>query len=278
MNPPSHLRNKAACEGTPEQNAAANAAKVLITTSADPDTQRNVAVTALPDVLRGKKRSEFRDVERYLQGIVDRIDRANDLDDFSWDVYLLSDRSANASTLGGGVICVNEGILLHTRNEADIAIILAHEMAHSTEGDAVNRQRNDAILAAGVVAMRQEVRRQGKSGNQWIDLAINLGTAAVVGASSQGREARADRIGFHYYRKAGYQPAAAPAIFDRLRKVEGSNRSALAVFNSHPGSRQRADTLRQLAAKTANRNSGRVNTRTWSGLIAKVEKKYKRKD
>lgn len=267
----------AGCLETPEQNAAAAAAMVMVGTSADPLSQRDVAMTALPNVLRGKRASRFTDAQNYMQAITDRIANANDLDEFDWQVYLIADRAPNASTLGGGVIFVNEGMLRFTPNEADIAIILAHEMAHSTKADAVNTQRTNAGVALAMVLASEALKRNGQGGNKMADALLKGGAAVALGQASQGREARADRAGFQYYTRAGYRPSAAPEIFNTLARLRGSGGGFGQVFASHPSPSKRADALRALAGKQPNRDTGRLNTTRWSSVSAPVRASFKKK-
>jgi len=265
------------CLETPEQNAAVQAAAVLAGTSADPLSQRDVAMTALPTVLRGKRVSKFTATQKYMQQIVDRIADANELTQFDWQVYLIANREPNASTLGGGVIFVNEGMLRFTPNEADIAIILAHEMAHSTNADAVATQRTNAIVGLAAVVAGEALKRNGHGNNKTATTILQMGGALAVGQASQGREARADRAGFQYYTRAGYRPSAAPEIFNTLARLRGSTGGFGTIFASHPAPAKRADALRALAGKQPNRDAGRLNTKTWSSLSGKVRASFKKK-
>lgn len=259
------------CDGTPEQQAALGAAAVVLTTGSSPEAQRGAAVAALPDVLKGRPRSRFANAERYMQGIADKIARANNLSSHRWEIYLLAERNANAATVGGGIIFANEGLVLQTPNEADIAIVLAHEMAHTTQDDVGQGKRTGALIGLGAVVAREALKRQGHSDQSIQATLTGLGLGAIAAQGSQSREARADRVGFEYYVKAGYRPTASPALFERLARLQGESSKAAAVFESHPQPSQRAQALHRLIGTTSRPNSGIVNTQAWAAIHSQIK-------
>ena len=154
-------------------------------------------------------------------------------------IKVLDSEEVNAFALPGGFLYVNRGLLLATENEAELAGIMAHEIAH--------------------VAARHATRQMTRS--QIIDFAslplIAFGGAFVLAARetvgsittlkfSRNYEVEADYLAVEYAYKAGYDPAALLTVLERLsieeRQSQGSVANALAT---HPQSRDRITRMQQ---------------------------------
>jgi predicted Zn-dependent protease len=106
---------------------------------------------------------------------------------FPWRFTVVRDRSANAFAIGGGRIYVNEGVVTLCETEAELAAILAHEMAHQLAG---------------------HFRGAAKRGEE--SARIELG--GVVQEVDPAKEREADRIALEILRKAGYDPHSALSL------------------------------------------------------------------
>lgn len=262
------MASLAGCNDQAIQDAAFQAAAVNLSTSLDAGTTTQIAQNALPDVLRGKRQSQFTDIERRMQQIVFNLANDNGLSNFNWQVHLIADQSVNASTIGGGIIFVNEGMLRLTPKEADIAMILAHEMAHVTAGDNVRSARASANINLGATILGSVLANSKYANDQWAQTAAGIIVGGAVGQTSQNFERQADRLGFEYYVRAGYKPTAAPAVFDRLNLQMGNNNSIASFMSSHPQPANRKQLLAELVRQQANPTSGRENTSTWTNALA----------
>ena len=121
---------------------------------------------------------------------------------FDWKVTLLRKDEANAYCLPGGKIVVYTGILPVTRNDAALATVLGHEVAHATAEHAAERiERNHltkvaaAIIAGGVAFTPR----------QYVRVSALLGAAGSL-PFSRKQESEADHIGVVYMARAGYHP------------------------------------------------------------------------
>ena len=157
----------------------------------------------------------------------------------------------NAYAVPGGNILIFEGLwnpksgLVRTVDE--LAAVVAHEIAHvncrhSTE--AMTRQMLPNLLLAGAMiyaAVEDEEDAQLILGGAM--LAYN---GLVVTKYSRVDELEADRVGMMYMAKAGYDPAAAPRVWDRLAGATDSQlKKTLSIFSTHPRDYLRAQELRQ---------------------------------
>ena len=158
---------------------------------------------------------------------------------------------ANAYALPGGNIVVFDGLwnpkdgLVRTVDE--LAAVVAHEIAHvncrhSTE--AMTREMlPNLLLAGGMIYAAVEEKEDAQLVLGGVMLAYN---GLVVTKYSREDELEADRVGMTYMAKAGYDPAAAPRVWERLAGASDSQvNKALSIFSTHPRDYLRAQELRK---------------------------------
>jgi len=156
-------------------------------------------------------------VTRFVRAIGERLAHGAPPSPFPWSFTVIRNRAANAFSIGGGRIYVNEGTPFFCEDEAELAAILAHEMGHELAGHFRGAYANDASggwLGAVLGAQR------------------STGTARQIGSVHQqldpAREREADRISIEILESAGYDPHAALRIAERLARTAPSSRPAAA--------------------------------------------------
>ena len=188
----------------------------------------------------------------YVREITDRIVAVADATNLPYQATFVGDPDfVNAYALPGGHIFIFEGLwnpkegLVET--EAELAAVVAHEIAHvncrhSTE--AMTREMLPNLLLAGA-AIWAELEEEE-------DAQLILGGLMIayeglfVTKYSREDELEADRVGMLYMAKAGYDPAAAPRVWDRLAGATDSQvEKVLSIFSTHPRDFKRAKELRK---------------------------------
>ena len=188
----------------------------------------------------------------YVREITDRIVAVADATNLPYKATFVGDPDfVNAYALPGGNIFIFEGLwnpkegLVET--EAELAAVVAHEIAHvncrhSTE--AMTREMLPNLLLAGA-AIWAELEEEE-------DAQLILGGLMIayeglfVTKYSREDELEADRVGMLYMAKAGYDPAAAPRVWDRLAGATDSQlEKVLSIFSTHPRDFKRAKELRK---------------------------------
>ena len=157
----------------------------------------------------------------------------------------------NAYALPGGNILIFEGLwnpkegLVQT--EAELAAVVAHEIAHvncrhSTE--AMTREMLPNLLLAGA-AIWAEIEDEEEA-QLILGGAMLAYNGLVVTKYSRVDELEADRVGMMYMAQAGYDPAAAPRVWERLAGATDSQlEKTLSIFSTHPRDYLRAQELRK---------------------------------
>ena len=177
-----------------------------------------------------------------VQRVAKRIEAvaARDKPAFVWKVTLLRKNEANAYCLPGGKIVVYTGILPVTGNDAALATVLGHEVAHATAEHAAERIERDhltkvaaAIIAGGVAFTPR----------QYVRVVALLGAADSL-PFSRAQESEADHIGLIYMARAGYQPRQAVAFWKRMKRA-AKGKEPPEFASDHPSDEHRIERIQK---------------------------------
>jgi predicted Zn-dependent protease len=177
-----------------------------------------------------------------VQRVAKRIEAVagRDKPAFHWRVTLLRKNEANAYCLPGGKIVVYTGILPVTGNDAALATVLGHEVAHATAEHAAERIEREhltrvaAAIVAGGVAFTPR---------QYVRVMALLGAADTL-KFSRSQESEADHIGLVYMARAGYQPRQAVAFWQRMRRAS-KGKEPPEFVSDHPSDEHRIQRIEQ---------------------------------
>jgi metalloendopeptidase OMA1, mitochondrial len=171
-----------------------------------------------------------------VQRVATRIEAVagRDKPTFDWKVTLLRKNEANAYCLPGGKIVVYTGILPVTGNDAALATVLGHEVAHATAEHSAERIEREHLtrVAAAIVAGGVAFTPQ-----QYLRVAALLGTADSL-PFSRSQESEADHIGLVYMARAGYQPREAVAFWKRMQRAS-KGKQPPEFLSDHPSDEHR---------------------------------------
>jgi beta-barrel assembly-enhancing protease len=146
-------------------------------------------------------------------------------------VKIVDSSEVNALSFPGGFLYINTGLVLAATNEAEIAGVVAHEIAHVVARDGMRAQEvgQHPGINTGVTPSPD-----GATGVGQID-------GYLVGLSNIGarRESEADFNGIRYLQKAGYSPRAMITFLERMLSKEQTDPSVLRMFQIHPPTRER---------------------------------------
>lgn len=171
-----------------------------------------------------------------VQRVAKRIEAVagRDKPKFVWKVTLLRKNEANAYCLPGGKIVVFTGILPVARNDAGLATVLGHEVAHATAEHVAERIEHQHLtkIAAAIIAGGVAVTPR-----QYLRVMVLLGAAGTL-PFSRKQESEADHIGLVYMARAGYRPAEAVRFWKRMQRAS-KGKEPPEFLSDHPSDAHR---------------------------------------
>lgn len=167
-------------------------------------------------------------------------------------IKVIDSDEVNAFALPGGFFFVNKGLILVADNEAELAGVMAHEIAHVAARHAMENQRKMQILDYGILA--GILLGGGVIGN----VLYNAG-GLIEGLSflkfTRGAEEEADKLGVQYMWAAGYDPNAMATMFEKLEAKNKKKPGTIAkLFATHPAPPDRRASAISLAARFPERD------------------------
>src|ERR1044071_7751959 len=162
-------------------------------------------------------------------------------------IKVIDSDEVNAFALPGGFFYVNKGLLLVADNEAEVAGVMAHEIAHVAARHAVENQTKASLLE--YLAMGGSIFLGGIPGMIYQNTA-GLGLLGIFMKFSRGAEEEADKLGVQYMWAAGYDPTAMATIFEKLEAQNKKKPGFIArAFSTHPAPPDRRASSLALAAR-----------------------------
>jgi len=146
-------------------------------------------------------------------------------------IKVLDTEEVNAFALPGGFFFVNSGLILKAESEAELAGVMAHEIAHVACRHGTRQATKGDIAQIATIPLIFMGGWTGYAIRQGMGLAIPMGFLAF----SRGMEAEADYYGLQYMYKAGYDPTAFVDFFEKIETLEKKKPGSVAkVFSTHP--------------------------------------------
>ncbi|MGB5592418.1 MAG: M48 family metallopeptidase [Crocosphaera sp.] len=167
-----------------------------------------------------------------IESIGKRLARNSSRPNLPFTFQVINDNSINAFATMGGFVYVNTGLIAAAENEAELASVIGHEIAHITERHSIKQMRNVAI-SQGLMSAA------GLSENNIVNIGVQL---AVNLPHSREAELEADRVGLRNLQQAGYAPIGMITFMKKLTQKGGS---PPAFLSTHPASSQRVQALSQ---------------------------------
>lgn len=162
-------------------------------------------------------------------------------------IKVIDSDEVNAFALPGGFFYVNKGLLLAADNEAELAGVMAHEIAHVAARHAVENQAKASLLE--YAALGASIFLGGIPGMIYQNTA-GIGLLGIFMKFSRGAEEEADKLGIQYMYAAGYDPGAMATMFEKLEAKNKKKPGFISrAFATHPAPPDRRQAAINLAAR-----------------------------
>ncbi len=170
-----------------------------------------------------------------------------DRPDYVWEFTLIQDDEAvNAFALPGGKVAVYTGLLPVARDETGLAVVLSHEIGHAIARHGAERLSAQQLINLGEIGLIIALGGKDPNTVRAIDAAYGIGTGVGVTLPfSRRQESEADRIGLILMAKAGYDPGAAVAFWQRMTRATEEQKAAPEFLSTHPSDERRIRQIRE---------------------------------
>jgi predicted Zn-dependent protease len=183
-------------------------------------------------------------VTEYINRIGQNLVRNSDAK-VPFTIKVVDSDEVNAFALPGGFFYVNSGLIMAADEEAELAGVMAHEIAHVAARHATRGQTRANIANLMTIPLIFVGGGIGYAARQ----VVGIGLPLTFLSFSRGFEAEADYLGLQYMYKAGYDPNAFVAFFEKLEAQEKKKPGTLAkAFATHP---QTPDRIQKSQAEIA---------------------------
>ena len=162
--------------------------------------------------------------------------------EFDWQESLIRDNQVNAFCLPGGKIVVYSGILPVAQNEAALATVLGHEMAHATSRHGAQRVLQQNLAQTALTGIAVSLSDMDYNKQRAVMGALGAGAQfGVLMPFGREHESEADHIGLIYMARAGYDPQESIRFWERMERSGGAQPPEF--LSSHPSHGHRIQQL-----------------------------------
>jgi metalloendopeptidase OMA1, mitochondrial len=200
----------------------------------DESQEMQMGVAAFHEALKKERvvrAPEFVDV---VEKVGRRIARVADKPGYQWEFVVIDNpKMVNAFALPGGKVAVYTGLFPLARDEAGLAAVIGHEVAHALARHGAERMSQGMLIEIAAVGVSAAIGDTSPATQRGIMQAFGLGAeVGVVLPFSRAQESEADRIGLILMAKAGYDPEAALLLWRRME--EHGKGSPPEFLSTHP--------------------------------------------
>ncbi|QPJ61934.1 MAG: M48 family metallopeptidase [Candidatus Nitronauta litoralis] len=203
---------------------------------------------AFQQVLEKETLSPNKDYTAVVERVGRRIAAVTNMPNLKWEFRLIESDQLNAFALPGGKTAIYTAMLPVCKNEAGLAAVMGHEIAHVIARHGAQRMSQDMVVQAGMATAAISMADNSQRG--MIMGALGLGAQlGVMLPFSRGMESEADEIGTIYMAKAGYDPAEAEQFWRRFASVKTGSQQPPEFLSTHPADATRINQIRRLLPK-----------------------------
>jgi len=180
------------------------------------EKELQLGLSAFRDVLRAAPLSDDADVNEMVHRVGRNIAEAANKPEYQWEFAVIQDdKMVNAFALPGGKVAIFTGILKHTKDDAGLATVMGHEVAHALQRHGVERMSRSILdqiaqlgaLGAAATGSVNPGAIQGLLGAYGVNVSLPF---------NRKQESEADEVGLLLMAKAGYDPREAVPFWERM--------------------------------------------------------------
>ncbi len=169
-------------------------------------------------------------LQRYVNLVGDWVAQQSGRKDITWHFGVLDTEDINAFAAPGGYIFVTKGLYQRLNNEAELAGVLAHEIAHVTLKHHLKVLKQSSLIGA----LGQAASHKAKDSDQVVQNLIGNGAEIMARGLDKNAEFEADRVGIVFAARAGYDPWGLPDVLQDLAGLPAKDSRTSLLYKTHP--------------------------------------------
>jgi predicted Zn-dependent protease len=163
---------------------------------------------------------------------------SKNLDAFDWTFNTVEDPSVNAWCMPGGRVVFYTGILPICKDEAGVAVVMGHEVAHAVAKHGNERMSQGLLVQGAGMTLDALTNQQPELSKALLMQSFGIGSSLGTLAFSRSHETEADKLGLVFMAMAGYDPREAPKFWVRMA-AGGSGDGPPEFLSTHPKDERR---------------------------------------
>jgi predicted Zn-dependent protease len=185
-------------------------------------------------------------IQRAVQQYFVQNNMGQELADYSWEFNLVESKDINAWCMPGGKVVVYTGILPLTQDDAGLAVVIGHEVAHAVAKHGSERMSQGLLAQMGGMALSEALKTEPAATQQLWMATYGLGAQyGVMMPYGRLQENEADHLGLIFMAMAGFDPHAAIPFWQRMSiKKEGG--APPEFLSTHPSDQKRINNIQSL--------------------------------
>lgn len=194
---------------------------------------------------------ELRRVGMRISNAVEDYFRNNGMADavkgYQWEFNLVESPEVNAWAMPGGKVVFYTGIMPLTKDDAGIAVVMGHEIAHAVVNHGGERMSQQLAIALGGVTLDVALQKEPDLTRNIFNTVYGVGSQLGTLAYSRTHEYEADKLGMVFMAMAGYNPERAISFWQEMAALGGQ--APPEFLSTHPSNESRINELRKYIPK-----------------------------
>jgi len=178
-------------------------------------------------------------LQKYVNSVGRWVASQSERPELPWRFGVIESEDLNAFAAPGGYIMLTKGLYRKLQNEAQLAGVLGHEIAHVVKKHQLKVLQKQQLLSMGAGLLSDKYAKD----NALISKAIGSGAEISARSLDKSAEYEADRLGLSYATRAGYEPYGLAEVLQTLGQSSSSDASVALLFKTHPHPDERLTAL-----------------------------------